>query len=150
MVTVQTSHDEAQGRRPVLAAIGLFSLVVAAVIGADPYRVRERVIDSIAPTDPPATSSQSDWKSVVTLRGTGATTASPFSIDSDISRWRVRWSCEAGGRLVVQAQRRPLPMIDAMCPNSGAGFASQTGMQRLEVTAEGPWRLDVEKQEPGR
>lgn len=144
MTTVQV--DQSAPSRPILTTIGLLALVVAGVIGADPYRVRERVVDAVAPTAEVSAPSQAGWTGVVSLRGIGATTASPFAIDRTAVQWRVKWSCQFVGHMTVQPSGQPGPVIDALCPGSGAGFASRTGSQVLDVRAEGPWMLDVEQQ----
>lgn len=132
--------------RPVLSALGLLALVVAAVIGGDPFRVREHLVDRVAPTAEAVTPSSAGWAGVVSLQGTGTAMAAPFSIGKDAIRWRVRWRCRSQGHLVVTAAGQPAPVIDAFCPGAGAGFASRRGAQRLRVSTDGPWKLEIEQQ----
>jgi len=148
MATVEGTQTSAQAR-PVLATIGLLALVLAGVIGADPYQVRERLIDRVAPSSETLTLPQDGWKGVVSLRGIGETKAAPFSIDRGALRWRVRWNCQSRGQMTVQEAGQPVPVIDALCPGSGVGFANQIGIQRLVVHTQGPWQLEVEEQLSG-
>lgn len=149
MATVQVPSEKTQAR-PILTTIALLALVVCGVIGADPDHVRERFVDHIVPGSETAALPEAGWTGVVTLRGTGTTTAAPFTVDRAAVRWRVKWSCSSRGHLSVQAAGHPLAVIDALCPGSGVGFANQAGTQRLEVTTDGPWQLEVEQQVPGR
>lgn len=149
MAEVETTDITPSRSGRILAWVGVASLLVGGVIAANPYRMRERLIDSAAPTEAAVASSPPVWQPVVTLRGAGSGPASPFSISRDASQWRVRWTCQSGG-LLVEAPARPLPILDVRCPGVGAGFARQAGDQHLQVTADGPWQLDVEQRMGGR
>lgn len=148
MASVQAPPEQARPRS-ILTTIGLVALVVAAVIGADPFHVRERLVERIAPGAETQPVAEVGWKGVVTLRGVGSTKAAPFSIDRTATRWRVKWSCQSPGNLTVREAGQPQPVIDAICPASGVGFANQTGTQYLDVSTNGPWQLEVEEPAPG-
>ena len=131
------------------------------MVGSNTLSIRDRLLGSAIP-DPvvPATSrvagapvagapgtgrtslrSAPWWQTVTTVEGTGSTTSVPFSVDRQASEWRVTWACTAG-RLLVRDPGRSSALVDAQCPQ-GVGHASSTGATTLEVTADGPWRLEV-------
>jgi hypothetical protein len=146
-------------------------LAASAIFGFDPSGVRERVLGSAtAPPRPAAVSreaagggtattigdprakagetvlrSQPWWQGVTTLSGTGSTTTQPFTIDAGAIQWRVRWTCQTG-RLLVQAPGSATPVVNAQCPGSETGYGRQKGPVSLQVTADGPWQLQVEQQ----
>lgn len=152
----------ASGRsgRPVSKWLAVVVLAVAAVVGSNTFSIRDRLLGSALP-DPvaPATSrvtgdraasghpertslrSAQWWQTVTTMEGTGSAPSVPFSIDAQASEWRVTWSC-AAGHLQVREPGRSQPLVDAPCPQ-GVGHANRTGATSLEVTADGPWRLEV-------
>lgn len=85
------------------------------------------------------------WQSVGSLEGTGSTATAGVSIGGDAIQWRVRASCQSG-RLVVRAPGQARPVVDAGCPGNPVGYGTRKGTVSLEVTAEGPWQLQVEQQ----
>jgi len=123
-------------------------MVAAGIVGADPFRVRENLVSAVSPSSESVSAVKAAWQNVVTLRGVGSTTASPFSVARGATRWRARWSCQTG-HIQVQAAGRPLPVIDAQCPGSGTAFAGQTGTNTLQVTTTGSWLLDIDQKIPG-
>lgn len=132
----------APSRHPLLGAFGVLVVLAAVIIGG-PWGVRERLIDPASSDEETAPAQQ--WQSVVTLRGTGAMDAAPFSIAPTTKAWRVRWTCQAG-HLVVNRLDGPGLMIDGVCPGGGIQTASGPGLAKFRVVTDGPWQLDVERQ----
>lgn len=147
--------------RRILSWLGLLALLGAAVVGSDAFGVRERLLGSALPDPVPPVAARSAeaaagrtaagrtalrstpwWQDVVVLDGTGATTPSPFTIDRSTIQWRVKGTCTSG-RLVVRLAGDAAPLLDAACTEGGTAFAATTGASRLEVGADGPWRLEV-------
>ena len=88
--------------------------------------------------------SQPWWQGLTKLEGVGSRTA-PFTVAEDAVQWRVKWTCDTGRLLItVPGQRRPV--VDAACPGTDAGYGVRKGPVSLEVSAEGPWRLEVDQQ----
>lgn len=144
---------------PLLTWMALTALASGAVIASNAFSVRDRLLGTALP-DPvvPATSRSADqparaavdrttlrsapwWQVVTTLEGTGPTTSEPFTIDPRAVDWRVTSSC-AAGHLVVRSPHVPRPLLDAECPH-GVGHSDRKGSTRLEVSADGPWSLEV-------
>ncbi|MGH9179295.1 MAG: hypothetical protein ACRD0N_12175 [Acidimicrobiales bacterium] len=135
------------------------ALATACVVGSNAFSVRDRLLGTALPdAEAPATSRHAGepapgeaermalrsapwWQVVATLEGTGNTRPDPFTIDRRAVDWRVTTSCEQG-RLVVRSSGQQRPLVDAQCPQ-GVGFSDRTGPARLEVSAEGPWRIEV-------
>lgn len=154
------ANPSGRSGRPVLSWLAVVMLAVAALIGSNAFSIRDRVLGSAVP-DPvaPATSrvaghrgagDQPDrtslrsapwWQTVTTAEGSGGDSSTSFSIDPRASEWRVTWSCTVG-RFQVRQRGRSLPLVDAPCPQ-GVGHENRTGASSLEVTADGPWHLDV-------
>jgi hypothetical protein len=158
--------DRASGRsarvRRALRVAGIVALVAAALIGGNAFGLRDSIFGSATPAPRRAAvgfkaisaartghktvlRSQPWWQGVRVLRGEGAQTPPPVTIDRDAIQWRVKWSCERG-RLLVNTSTQRTPLADATCPRSGSGEANRTGRVDLRVAAEGPWRLQVEQQ----
>lgn len=149
-----------RSRRPVVTWLAVAALAVAAVFGSNAFSIRDRLLGSALP-DPvapvasrsvghPAASGQLErtslrsapwWQAVTTVEGPAGAATVPFSVDPRASEWRVTWSC-AAGRLLVREPGRSQPLIDAPCPQ-GVGHGTRTGATSLEVSADGPWRLEV-------
>lgn len=148
VVEAVVRHPAQERARSFVTLLALLALLAAGIVGGDPAGIRERLF---AGTSPDATAAPSQpWQGVVTLQGTGTTTAAPFSIARDTVEWRVKWSCQSG-HLFLQGAGTPRPLVDAACPGTGAGFGSRTGTNTLQVTADGPWQLDIEQRiDPGR
>lgn len=158
-LTAPRSPAPQQPGRRVLAWLAVVTLAAAAVVGSNAFSVRDRLLGSALPdpvvpvtsrvADRPATQAEPEWLSlrsapwwqrVTAVEGTGSTTSVPFTIDQRAIEWRVTWSCTAGRLLVREPGQRPL--VDAPCPQ-GVGHGNRTGAAQLEVTADGPWRMEV-------
>lgn len=145
--------------------LGVLALLASAAFGANAFGVRERFLGSETPearpaaagrtadaprsgaAAPPVTSvlrSQPWWQVVTTLEGDG-TRAAPVTIAPGAIQWRVTWECDTG-RLLVRVPGRPKPLIDGQCPRGETAYATRSGTTRLQVTADGPWRMKVEQQ----
>ena len=142
-----------------LTWMALMALAAGAVVGSNAFSVRDRLLGTALP-DPviPATSRSADqpaqakperttlrsapwWQVVTTLEGTGPTTSEPFTIDRRAVDWRVTSSC-AAGHLVVRSPDVSRPLLDGKCPQ-GVGHSDRNGSTHLEVSADGPWSLEV-------
>jgi hypothetical protein len=139
--------------------MALTALTAVVVIGSNAFSVRDRLLGTALPDAVlPATSRSADqpaqaaverttlrsapwWQVVTTLEGTGPTTSEPFTIDRRAVDWRLTSSC-AAGHLVVRSPDVPRPLLDAECPQ-GVGHSDRKGSTRLEVSADGPWSLEV-------
>lgn len=151
--------------RRILTWLGLLALVVSAVVGSNMFAVRDRIFGSATPNPaPPAAGrvagdptqetlpaaptslrSQPWWQEVTTLEGSGTMTSPSFAIVPDAAQWRVSWTCQTG-RLVVRAPKQAKPVVDGACTAGGVGYAAQSGTVTVQVTAEGPWHLQVAQQ----
>lgn len=171
-VTESTSPARPEpGARRALTGLGLLALLTSALFGANVGGVRERLLGSETPTarppavargpeatagsapatpqtQPPAKEtvlrSQPWWQGVTKLEGTGSTTAA-VTVDSGAIQWRVKPTCQAG-RLVVRAPGQSRAVVETACPGGPTGYGSRTGAVSLDVTADGPWQLQVEQQ----
>ncbi len=150
-------------------ALGILALLASALFGGNAFGVREHFLGSESPTARPAAASRGGdatagqgsaalvakptvlrsqpwWQGVTTLEGVGPTTAAaPFTIDPDAIQWRATPTCQTG-RLLVRAPGQADPVLDATCPVSEVGYGTGTGSVSLEVTADGPWQLQIEQQ----
>lgn len=152
------STRHATGRQ-ALSWLAVAALGAGAVVASNRFALRDRLLGTALPEPvAPATGRVADpaaprpaprmalrsapwWQTVATLSGTGNTTSAAFTIDRRAIDWRVTWSCPAG-RLRVGLPGQDRPLVDARCPE-GVGHADRTGSTRLEVGADGPWRLEV-------
>ncbi len=144
--------------------LGLVALAASALLGANLFGTRDRLLGSAAPEPRPAAvsraadepaapvepqqsvlRSQPWWQRVTALEGSGPTTSNPFTIDDGAIQWRVAWTCETGD-LVVREAAASEPLVDATCPGSDTGYSTETGAKSLAVNAAGPWQLQVEQQ----
>ena len=143
----------------IVTWLALTALVAGAVVGSNTFSIRDRLLGTALPAPvAPATSRDAGqptpggverttlrsapwWQIVTTLEGTGSTTSEPFTIDGRAVDWRVTSSCDAG-HLVVRSREQPRPLLDAACPQ-GVGHSDRRGSMRLEVSADGPWSLEV-------
>ncbi|MGH9151963.1 MAG: DM13 domain-containing protein [Acidimicrobiales bacterium] len=150
-----------------MTAVSLLALAASALVGGNLFGARERLVGSEArapkapaasreATGPAATTTPASptllrswpwWQDVVTLEGEGRGVTDSFTIADDALQWRVSGTCEAG-RLVVSDPSRQQPLIDAACDGarSAYGITSKPGTKALQVSADGPWRLDVDQQ----
>lgn len=154
------------------AAFGLAALVVGALFGGNVLGMREHFFGSESPEARAAAVSRSTegaavpeatvpragepvqsvlrsqpwWQKVGVVEGGGSMRAPAFNIDPGAIQWRVTWTCQSGN-LQVRApdQRRPV-IVDSACPGSGTGYGVQKGSVSVEVTATGPWRMEVDQQ----
>lgn len=149
------------------AALGLLALVASALFGGNVLGVREHFLGSETPTARPAAvsraadgagpgsaaltpkqtvlRSQPWWQGVTTLEGVGPTTTAAFAIDDAAIQWRVTPTCQTG-RLVVRTPGQAAAVVDAACPGPEIGYGIETGSVALEVSADGPWQLQIEQQ----
>lgn len=146
--------------RKILGWLGVLALSASALMGSNIFSIRDRLLGSPLPEPVlPVTSRVAGgstaaasvertslrsvpwWQAVETLEGTGPATSSQFTIDRRAIQWRVTWTC-VGDHIVVRAPQLREPVVDAACPQ-GTGFANRTGVTSLEVSAGGPWRLEV-------
>lgn len=156
-----------------LTAMGLLALLASALVGGNVLGTRERLFGSETPEARPAAvsrtvggsaeaegsaqapvpaepketvlRSQPWWQAVGTLEGVGSMTAPPFPIDPGALQWRVKWTCESG-HLLVRAPEQRRAIVDAPCPGADTGYGIQRGNVALEVTATGPWQMEVDQQ----
>lgn len=152
--------------RQALTWLGVLVLIVSAVLGSNMFAVRDRLFgtatpDAAAPaasrsvtggstpeTVPAApTSLRSSpwWQDVTTLEGSGSGTPAPFTIVAGAIQWRLKWTCTSG-RLVVRAPKQTKPLVDGPCTEGGTGYGVQGGTVGLQVTADGPWHMEVAQQ----
>lgn len=164
---VTGSPPDARAKR-WLSVLGLVALVGSALFGGNVWGVRERFLGSETPeakapaasrgtggvpaaavtTVPPKETvlrSHPWWQGVTKLEGSGSMTAPAFTVDPGAIQWRVRWTCQTG-RLQVRAAEQRRAVVDASCPGSEIGYGTRTGSVSLEVTADGPWQLQVDQQ----
>jgi len=154
-----------------LTGVGLLTLLASALFGGNVLGMRERVFGSETPEARPAAvsrtvegaevaqgtvpatveprqtvlRSQPWWQAVGKLEGVGSMRAPAFNIPGDAVQWRVKWTCQSG-RLRVRAPDQRNPIVDAPCPGTDTGYGIQTGSVSLEVTATGPWQMQVDQQ----
>lgn len=155
------------GLRRGLSLLGLLALLASALFGGNVLGVRERFLGSETPearpaaatraaegvapsaptTQPPRETvlrSQPWWQGVTKLEGVGLMT-SPLTIDNSAIQWRVRWTCQAS-HLLVRTSGQARAVVDAPCSATQTGYGSRAGSLSLEITADGPWQLQVDQQ----
>lgn len=165
----------ASAQSPLRAAftfLGLVALLGSALVGGNVGGSRERLFGSETPTarsvavsrapqaatgGPEATTattapsqqtvlrSQPWWQSVGAIQGSGSMTAAPFTVDPGAIQWRVKWTCSSG-HLLVRSPGQTRPVVDANCPGPDVGYGVQKGNVALQVTADGPWQMQVDQQ----
>ncbi len=154
----------------VATGFGLLALLASALFGGNVAGMRERFLGSESPEVRPAAVSRATegstspnegppssvapkqsalrsqpwWQSVTKLEGTGSVAAPPFAINADAVQWRVKWACESG-QLVVRAPEQRRPVVEAACPGSDTGYGIPKGNVSLQVTASGPWQMQVDQ-----
>ena len=173
-VVAGPTKDRPSGRRSMVAWVALLALVATAVVASNLFSLRDRLFGSaVAKPELPATSkvatgypgtapgtpvigavttleptslrSQPWWQTVATLDGTGDSSTSVFTIGDSAIQWRVSWSCDTG-QLVVRAPKRTKALVDGGCPQGDPGYATETGTMSLQVSAGGPWHLEVDQE----
>jgi hypothetical protein len=103
---------------------------------------------SSVPTGPAPKSvlrSQPWWQAIGSFRGAGATTTAPVRSAGDAIQWRLRWSCSSG-RFTVASPGTSKALVDATCPARRTAQLAARPRGPLNVTADGPWQLRVERQ----
>lgn len=88
------------------------------------------------------------WETVADFDGQASTTTESFAILASAIQWRVRWSCQGPGALIitgVPALKKPV-LTRTDCPKDGTAYAIQTGARRLKVEASGTWSVTVDQQ----
>lgn len=159
-IVTRDSPDRGDARR-ILPILGVLAVVTGAVLGGNPFGIREWVFGSaVPPPRPPAVGreaaagvddtttvlrSQPWWQTVARLRGTGQMVTQAFTIGGDALQWRVRTSC-TDGDIAVEVSTEAEPLVAAPCPSTPDGYSSETGSLSLRVAAKGPWRLHIEQQ----
>lgn len=168
-----TAQPEAAPTQPSAPAhrslgwIGAVAILVSAVISSNVFDVRDRLFGTAtpdaaapaagrvagpagqgtvaAPAVPTSLRSQPWWQEVKTLEGIGTMAAPTFTVAEGAVQWRVTWTCQSG-RIEVRSPRRARPIVDAACAAGGVGYSVGSGSVPLQVTAEGPWRLEIAQQ----
>jgi len=166
--TEAPSPPPADPRRSGLTWLAVLVLVASAVIGSNVFAVRDRLLGSATPdaaapvasrdangaggatadtvgAAPTSLRSSPWWQDVTVLEGSGTATSATFTIASGALQWRARWTCTTG-RLVVRAPRQTKPVVDGACPEGTEGYSVQKGSMTVQVTADGPWRIQVAQQ----
>lgn len=154
-----------------LSVLGLVAVVASALVGGNFLGLRESLWGSESPEARPAAASrdvvnqgpggptattapprdetvlrsQPWWQGLTKLEGRGSMTTAPFTVSQDALQWRANWTCETG-RLVVRVPGQARPVIDAACPGTGTGYGVRKGPVALEVTADGPWTMNLDQQ----
>jgi len=169
-ISLQTPPPPTPVQR-ALSGVGLLTLLASALFGGNVLGMRERLFGSETPEARPAAvsrtaeeaevtqgtvpapaerrqsvlRSQPWWQAVGKLEGVGSMRAPAFNIPGDAVQWRVRWTCQSG-RFLVQAPDQRKPIVDEPCPGTDTGYGIKTGSVSLEVTATGPWQMQVDQQ----
>lgn len=154
------SPDRGPAHR-ILSVLGLVAVLAGAVLGGNPFGIRESVFGSaVPPPRPPAVGreaaegvdddatvlrSQPWWQTVAHLRGTGQMVTPAFTIGGDALQWRVRTSC-TDRDIAVEVSTEAEPLVAAACPSPPDGYSSETGDVSLRVAAKGSWKLHIEQQ----
>ena len=150
--------------RRVLPWVGVAALLASAVVGSNVFGARDLLFEPAAPKPAPpaagrvaggpvdatvaaptALRSQPWWQEITTLEGTGTLTAPAFTVDAGALQWRARWTCQTG-RLQVRVPGRSRPIVDGACSAGAVGYSTRSGAVSLQVTADGPWRLELAQQ----
>lgn len=167
---VEDPAPEAQPTRPpgpvrrVLTWLGVIALVVSAVLGSNLFSVRDKLFGSAVPeparpaanrnaftpihnTARVETSLRSNpwWQNLTSLHGTSTVRSLKLTIGAGAIQWRVKTSCRSG-RLLVRVAGQPEPLVDTACSKDAVGSSQKTGAKRIDVQADGPWRLEVSQQ----
>ncbi|HUR22977.1 MAG TPA: DM13 domain-containing protein [Acidimicrobiales bacterium] len=149
-----------------LGWVGVAVIVVTAVIGSNVFSVRDRLFGTAtpdaaapaagrvaapdqapaaAPAAPTSLRSQPWWQELRSLDGAGTTTAPAFTVADGAVQWRVTWTCQSG-RLQVRSPKQSRPLVDGACAAGGVGYGAGSGPIALQVTADGPWHLQIAQQ----
>jgi len=151
--------------RQLLTWLGLLALVASAILGSNMFALRDRLFGTAtpdaaapaasrvagAPTQdtvgaaPTSLRSSPWWQDLTSLDGTGTMTSASFTIPSGAIQWRVKWTCDTG-HLMVRAPKQVKPVVDGACPGGTDGYSVQKGQMTVQVTADGPWHLQIAQQ----
>lgn len=87
------------------------------------------------------------WERIAAFSGDGPARKS-FNVDKKAIQWRIRWRCDSGAfRLSMTPRPREGARLETpKCRDSGRASSIETGTQRLDVRASGPWEIVVEQQ----
>ncbi len=87
------------------------------------------------------------WERVSSFTGTGAGTRG-FAIADHAVQWKAEWSCRAGAfqMIVGDAAKKPMTVQTSTCPDVGTESSTGDGRGTLQVSATGPWKVDVSQQ----
>lgn len=152
-------------RGPFFAWLGVAVVVFSAFVGSNAFSVRDLFFEPATPeAAPPAAGRQAGavprvpaaaaptslrshpwWQDVTVLEGNGSETAPAFTVAEAAIQWRVKGTCTAG-RLVVRSPGKGRPLVDGPCSGGVEGFGTRSGVTTLQITADGPWRLQVAQQ----
>lgn len=149
-----------------LGWVGVVVIVVTAVIGSNVFSVRDRLfgtatpdaaapaagrvaaadqVPAVAPAAPTSLRSQPWWQDLRSLDGAGTMAAPAFTVADGAVQWRVTWTCQSG-RLQVRSPKQSRPLVDSPCGAGGVGYGAGSGPISLQVTADGPWHLQIAQQ----
>ncbi|MDQ2826277.1 MAG: DM13 domain-containing protein [Actinomycetota bacterium] len=151
--------------KQILTWLGLIALLVSAILGSNMFSLRDRLFGTATPdaalpaasrvagtptqdTVPAApTSLRSSpwWQDLTTLDGTGTMTSASFTVPPGAIQWRVKWTCDTG-HLVVRAPKQAKAVVDGACPQGAEGYSVAKGQMAVQVTADGPWHLQISQQ----
>lgn len=143
------------------AGLSVVILAASAVVGGNPFGLRERLSGSsaVAPVEsraqeavgdasdrpePTMRRSQPWWQSVQTVQGTGAGSLA-FTVSDQALQWRISWTCE-DGPLGLTSTQSPGLDVDATCPDTATAYGIVVGDVVIDVAADGPWTITVDQQ----
>ena len=159
---MQLPHPGSRLATRTLGWLLLLPLIAAAFFGGNAFGLRDRAFP--APTTLSQTTlnnaagqainhtnalpAQPYFVTLTTPSGTGDSTET-VNIASDALQWKVDWHCDSGSiSIEAQQQGEQAQQIaqNQACPNSGEGFAVNSGRFTLAITARGGWSLSVQQQ----
>ena len=87
------------------------------------------------------------WERVSSFAGTTAATKT-FTIADHAVQWKADWSCRAGAfqMIVDEASKKPMTVQSSTCPDVGTQSSTGDGRGMVQVSATGPWKVDVSQQ----
>ncbi len=154
---------ETQTRRAVVW-LAVAALLATAVVGANLGGLRDRLLGTATPPPAPpaagrvvgqvpldgpaaptALRSSPWWQEVAQEEGTGPASSGEFTIAEESIQWRVEASCE-GSNVAVAVAGSGEPILSGPCDEVVMGYATDVGPARLDIEADGPWRLEVDQQ----
>lgn len=109
----------------------------------------ESAFKAIAPGAHPrfARHAEPRWERVSSFTGTGAATKT-FAITDHAVQWKADWSCRTGAfqMIVAEASKKPMTVQSSTCPDVGTQSSTGDGRGMVQVSATGPWQVDVSQQ----